>query len=412
MREASRLPLTKIDIVKLVLVALFGAVLAYAAATSALTSVARSKNYETALAIDGSDPTALTVKADIVFLARQDRASLQLVKWLARASLRSQAVNPRALRLIAYADDGLLVEPKSKMFIDMASSLSRRELGAQVWLIEKSVAADDAIGALRHYDIALRTSSAIQIPLYTQLTAGIELPIIRQALMPYVRADTPWMRAFLTYAIGNSANPASIAAVVEAAGGMPNDEAYHDLETMLLSQLVARGKHAVARKYYLGLRDAKPDVLTSLAFDPSNTAARSGPLAWQPVQGAAVGAGWFGDGRRPALAIFANSGERGLVAQKWLFLQPGKYVISVKYGESHMSNTSSVQWTLNCVSGIESKVFWQTALLRPSTGQVTKQAIDLAADCPSQNIGIAIAGGQEQNGAELIIDAVAVAPRP
>ena len=75
MRDASRPVVAKIDIVRLVLLVLFGAVLAYASATSALTSVARSKNYATALAVDDSDPTALAAKADNLFLTRQDQAS-------------------------------------------------------------------------------------------------------------------------------------------------------------------------------------------------------------------------------------------------------------------------------------------------------------------------------------------------
>ena len=408
MREASRLPLTKIDIVRFVLVALFGAVLAYAAATSALTSVARSKNYETALAINGSDPTALTVKADIVFLARQDRASLQLVKRLARASLRSQAVNPRALRLIAYADDGLLAEPKSQMFIDMATRLSRRELGAQVWLIEKNVAADDAAGALRHYDIALRTNTAIQLPLYTQLTAGIELPIIRQALMPYVRADTPWMRPFLTHVISNSANPASIVAVVESAGGMPSGEAYRDLEKLLLKELLAKGHFAVARDYYLGFPSAKSNVLRSVDFDVDNMWTRSGPLGWQLVQGASTGSDWSGNSSDQALAAFANSGERGVIARKWLFLAPGKYRIDMAFGISSMPPTSAIEWSMNCLSEAQPVSAWRSGPLRPVSGTKAYGFVNVTPSCRFQLMEIAMVGGESQNGAELVVESLQI----
>ena len=408
MRDASRPVLAKIDIVRFVLLVLSGAVLAYASATSALTSIVRSKNYTTALAVDDSDPTAMAAKADNLFLARQDRASLQQVKHLARASLRSQALNPRALRLMAYADDGLLAKPKSQMFIDMATRLSRRELGAQIWLIEKNVAADDAVGALRHYDIALRTNTAIQLPLFTQLTAGVELPIIRQALAPYVRADPPWMRAFLTHAIGNSANPVSIVAVVEAGGGMPEDKAYRDLENLLLSQLLAKGQFAVGRDYYLKLPNAKPRVLTSLGFDVDNMSARSGPLGWQLVQGASAGSDWSGDTGNQALATFANSGERGIVASKSLFLAPGNYRIDITFGASSMPPASAIEWSMNCLSEAQPVSVWRSGPLRPVAGIKAYGRANVTPSCRFQTIEIAMAGGESQNGAELVVESAQV----
>lgn len=408
MRDASRPVISKIDIVRLGLLVLFGVLLAYASTTSALTSVVRSKNFATALAVDDYDPTALAAKADNLFLARQDRASFRQVKRLARVSLRSQALNPRALRLMAYADDGLLAEPKSQKFIDMATRLSRRELGAQVWLIEKNVAANDAVGALRHYDTALRTNTAIQLPLYTQLTAGVELPIIRQALAPYVRADTPWMRAFLTYAIGNSANPTSIVALAEAAGGMPKAETYRDLEKLLLSQLLAKGQFAVARDYYLKLPNAKPRILTSLGFDVDNMSARSGPLGWQLVQGASAGSDWSGDAGNQALATFANSGERGVVARKWMFLAPGNYRIDMAFGAASMPPTSAIEWSMNCLSEAQAVSVWRSGPLRPVAGTKAHGLANITPGCRFQSIEILMAGGESQNGAELVVESVQI----
>ena len=409
MRNVSRATLTKTNFIRLLLIISFGALLAYASATSALVSVARTKNYQTALALDDKDPTALAVKADNLFFRARDRASLTQVRQLASASLQSQALNARAMRLLAYSEEKLAAAPKSRAYIDIATRLSRRELGAQIWLIEQYVAADDAAGALRHYDTALRTNTAIQLPLFTQLTAGIELPIIQQALAPYVRADPPWLRSFLTHAIGNSANPASIVSVVKVAGGMPEHEAFRDLEKQLLSQLFAKGQFAVARKYYLGLPGAKPSVLTSLGFDADNMSSRSGPLGWQLVQGASTGANWSGGEGDQALTAFANSGERGLIARKWLFLAPGNYRIDLTFGTANMPDASAIEWTINCLSEAPPVTIWRSGPMRPVSGTKAKGTAQVGYECPFQSIEIAMAGGESQNGAELSVQSVQIA---
>lgn len=403
MPNGKRAQLTKTNIYKLLLILSFGAVLTYTSATSALILVARTKNYQTALALDRRDPTALAIKADNLFLSANDRASLKQVMLLARASLQSQALNARALRLLAYSDDALNTSPNSRAYIDMAARLSRRDLGAQIWLIEQSVAADDAVGALRHYDTALRTNSAVRLPLFAQLTAGTELPIIRQALAPYIRADPPWLGDFLFYAIVNSANPASIVAMAETAGGLPKGEAFRDLEKQLLLQLFAKSKFAVAQKYYLSLPVAKPRVLTSLGFEADNMSLRSGALGWQLVQGASTGANWSGREGDQALAAFANSGERGVVARKWLFLPPGSYRIDLAFGAANMPDNSTIEWTINCLSEMQPAMIWRSGPLRPLSGSKIDGTAKIPQGCAFQSIEIAMAGGESQNGAELLV---------
>ena len=400
--------MTKANIFRLVLLASLGTLLVYSSATSAVVSVARTKSYQTALALDSNDSIALAVKADNLFLVRQDPATLKQVKQLARQSVRSQAINARALRLIAYTDEALLPEPKSREFIDMATRLSRRELGTQIWLIEKSVAADDAVGALRHYDIALRTNTAIQIPLFVQLTAGIELPVIRQALAPYIRANTPWAPAFLTHAIAASENPASVATLVKTAGGMPKGDTSRDLEKYLLSQLFAKGQFAEAKEYYLSLPEAKPTVLTSLDFNPDNMSSSSGMLGWQLVQGASTGADWSGGSENQVMAAFANSGERGMVARKWLFLLPGNYRINLTFGDASMLMTGAIEWTMNCLSDRQPISAWRSGPLRPTSGTRTYGVATVTQDCPFQSIEIAMTGGEAQTGAELVVQSARI----
>ncbi len=350
MAKSGQAKLGKAAIGRLAAISLIVAVLAYYSFAAALTAVARTKNYQVSLVVDPADSMALAAKADAIFLANKDPVTARRVQQLARASLESQPLNARALRLMGYTDQVLSAKPKSQQLIGLATQASRRELGAQMWLIEQRVARNDAVGALRHYDLALRTNAAIQVPLYTQLTLGIEIPVIRSALTPYVKAETPWIRPFLTHAIWYSANPLSIVAVVNAAGGMPKAKPFRETEILLLSQLVGKQQLAVAREFYLGLPNAKPGVLTSLTFVRESADLRNQALGWQLVQGASVGSAWSGNSEQQTLSIYANSGERGLVARKLLFLKPGSYRVGAKFGQSIMPESSSVQLTFYCAN--------------------------------------------------------------
>ena len=195
---------------------------------------------------------------------------------------------------------------------------------------------------------------------------------------------------------------------IDELGGMPEDKAYRDLENLLLSQLLAKGQFAVGRDYYLKLPNAKPRVLTSLGFDVDNMSARSGPLGWQLVQGASAGSDWSGDTGNQALATFANSGERGIVASKSLFLAPGNYRIDITFGASSMPPASAIEWSMNCLSEAQPVSVWRSGPLRPVAGIKAYGRANVTPSCRFQTIEIAMAGGESQNGAELVVESAQV----
>src|SRR4051812_41959266 len=94
-----------------------------------------------------------------------------------------------------------------------AEGLSRRNLVTQLWGIEDAVGRNDIPAALRHYDIALRTSSRASEVLFPILASATSDHQIRRALTGTLTLRPLWANAFLDYLAANAPDPLSVTAL-------------------------------------------------------------------------------------------------------------------------------------------------------------------------------------------------------
>ncbi|MFV3464693.1 hypothetical protein ACNJFH_21305, partial [Mycobacterium tuberculosis] len=101
-------------------------------------------------------------------LTQPDRDGSYARAWrLAQAALQRDPMSVRAVSTLAFlaAEKGNAVQ--AARLLAYSERLSRRDLPTQLALIETKVQANDVVGALVHYDRALRTSKtseAILVP--------------------------------------------------------------------------------------------------------------------------------------------------------------------------------------------------------------------------------------------------------
>ena len=139
------------------------------------------------------------VKSAEMLLART-RASPPAVaraRTLALAALRRDPTMAPAWRLLALAASMQGREREAARLFHFAERLSRRDLPTQLWLIEESVSRNDIPGALRHYDIALRTSLASPELLFPVLTRASGDNNVVGPLGTLLASDPPWRETFL-----------------------------------------------------------------------------------------------------------------------------------------------------------------------------------------------------------------------
>lgn len=396
----------------IVVVAIVTTVLAYHAATFSITMIARRHNPDLALRINPDEPVALATKADELLLAKQDPKTLARVEALAKKSLRAQALNPTAMRILGFVADARGQHDKARALILLAEKMSRREFGAQLWLIEDAAARHDYKEALRHYDIALRTTGEAPGVLFPTLTDALAIPEIRRDFAPYVRQWPNWMTAYLYNAISTSDNPANVADVMLKAGKIRYDANNAGIADALLAQLAAKGQFAAFRQYFLTLPGVRAQSLTTAEFNRDTVNLAHTPAGWQLSENPAIGGSFVQQGNSGIyqLQAFAGSGERGAVIQKLLFLKPGRYRFDAAYAAEDAVSDAELRWDLQCVTAKDSPSLWtQNARLLKGRSHSSRD-FAIGADCPVQRLIFQLAGGSGQLGADVTLRSVSIRP--
>lgn len=398
--------LHSIGIGRIVTLTAFGFAGAWFAAALAISGVARIKAPQAALMAMPNESTALASRADQIFFANPKNPPRK-VELLARRALENQAINAKALRVLGYVADAKGDIETAEKYVRMAAKLSRREPGAQLWLVEASARNGDVAQTLVHYDIALRTKPDTQTILFPRLLNAIEDREIRTALKPYISAKNGWASGFLYFANANSKNlPALVDLIVET-GGLVDDESAKGQELGLLGRLVAESFFADARRLYLQVPGAKPARLTSAAYDSSDRDARFGPMGWQLLEDPDAGGGFLGKtgDQQTMLSIFANSATTRPVATKLLYLKPGNYQFSARLANLDRGDGGFLRWQLRCPA-IPAAPVWTIDSINASL----RAALEVPANCPVQFLDLIASGGKGQTGLEATVASVSVTP--
>lgn len=398
--------LRSIGIARILILTLLGLVGAWYAAALAISGVARIKAPQAALMAMPNESTALASRADQIFFANP-KSPPRDVELLARRALENQAINAKALRVLGYVADAKGDTAAAEKYVRMAAKLSRREPGAQLWLVEASAREGDIAQTLVHYDIALRTKPDTQTILFPRLLNAVEDREIRVALKPYIRAAKGWSPAFLHFANSNSKNPPTLVDLVVETGGLVDAESAKSQELGLLSRLVAESFFADARRLYLQMPGANVARLTRATFDASDRDARFGPMGWQLLDDPDAGGGFTGKAgdRQTMLAIYANSSITQPVATKLLYLKPGTYLFSARLANLDRGDGGFLRWQLRCPA-IGGAPVWTI----DSINVALRAELAVPANCPVQYLDLIASGGKGQTGLEATIASVSVAP--
>ncbi|WP_430442945.1 hypothetical protein [Sphingorhabdus contaminans] len=398
--------------VKLVSIAAITCTLAWLSFIHAVANITWQQNPDLALRFVPDHPLALSRKADELFAAKQDPATLAKVEAMAKQSLRGGALNPVAIRLLGYVADARGDRKKAREFMLLSQKVSRRDFGTQLWLIEDAVARNDKKQALYHYDIAMRTTPSSFPLLFPTLTGALDDPEVRAGLAPYVKAAPEWLLSFLPHAIGTMENPSYLVDVLLKAGPLPDRPEYREQFNYLLLTLASKGQFSAFERYYASLPSVRPKALQTATMNKDTVNLRYAAAGWQLTENSAIGGAFSEADKRGAftLSAFAGSGERGELMRKLLFFKPGSYRFAAQYDAQSSAPDSEIRWDLSCVSakGNSGKWFTSRTVQAGRSGDV--QSFTLGADCPHQLLQLQLAGGSGQLGAEFVLRSVQITP--
>lgn len=386
-------------------------IITYMAFAAALAEVTQTSNADLTLRFSSNNPVALAVKADqLLAKATTQPAKPGALLDLARRSLYTNPINARAVRLVGIAY-GLRENPDTAARLySLASQISRRDLGDQLLLIEGRVDKDDGVGALKHYDIVLRTSTSGQETLFPILFSAMADPAIRLETSKLVATNPPWLKSFLSYTLTQDTGLANVADVAAAGGGLPADASFAPYENALLTRLIDTKQFAALERYSRSAKAKDADQLTSIAFRRSAPTNRFQPLAWQLSQENSVSASMETRQENGAswLNVFAAADNRGYAARKLLLVSSGPHEFSVDQTIVETGRDAEVRWEIACAE--VPTVLWTSESQNAAGRGSIRQSINVPDACKVLWINLIAAGGASERGIELAVQSITLKP--
>lgn len=357
--------------------------------------------FDPALALRLDPGNAEVAAARSEQLLRNDPAARDEAETLARRALRRSPLSAAGARMLATTRDLAGDTVAARRLMAYSERLSRRDLPTQLWLIETAVARNDIEGALRHYDIALRSTEASKALLFPVLINALAQPAVVHGLIATIAARPAWADAFLEAASRGAADMGGMATLL---GGLAKGG--YSLPDTVVSQATARlidaqrfdlawevysASHPAAA--HLNLRD--PD------FSHAGTGASR--FEWDIIGGNGLSAEPRLQGSAAGLAYSAATGAGGPVARQLLVLRSGEFELDGRVLE-RSPGSAAAQVRLTCAQGGQPIV----TIAAGSSSFAGHFAIP--ATCLAQWIEIVVEGGDNPLGASGVIGEIRIHP--
>ncbi len=246
------------------------------------------------------------------------------------------AIEMRALDLAISGKPG-----QARQLFHWSDRLSRRSLPTRLWLIQDAVDHGDVTGALRDFDIALRTTTDAQPILFPVLAkASSDARLTIQLARTFDKASD-WRLMFFEWTLANDVDPRPIANVV----ARMRDRQFvvaNGVDQRLIERLVGAGEFDAARSLNRNFGHQSTGVA-----DPNfgDEGARY-PFGWELVSNGSIGAQRTLIGSSTALGYSAETASGGQVAAQLLTLSPGPYALVAKTASN---GTGAVPyWSASC----------------------------------------------------------------
>ena len=316
---------------------------------NSLSQAVAKADAESAHTLASGDGVILAQLAEDVFSRAPDTAPDSRPARLAKAALLADPTAVKALTILAFqAQLRGDVEQSNRLF-SYSTRLSRRELRPRIWAIEDAVTRGDIAGALRNYDIALRTSRNAESVLFPTLAAAMAEPRIRAELLKVLSTEPGWKDKFVTFAANSGIEPEGTIALLDE-GRKIGLKATEELKVNLVNALVSQGKPDEAWTFYRTFRTAAQRNQSRDANFTLQTEYRS-VFDWRAGDDLRIASAFLREGEDGLLDISVPPTVAGVLASQQQILPPGTYRLEGQSAGIQQPERSQPYWTLACQGG-------------------------------------------------------------
>ncbi|WP_103727360.1 hypothetical protein [Novosphingobium sp. HII-3] len=389
-----------------VVLALLLAAIAFFGIARTTAYALREKDLALAHVMAPSDGRITALKAETLL---QSGVTADNVRTIERFAVQALRQDPTAVA--AASALGIIKQTRgdaagAQRMLAYAERLSRRHLQTQLWAIEEAVAKGDISQALRHYDIALRTSRQAPDLLFPVLEKSIADPTVRAALVRTLAARPAWSTSFLDHIAGTAPDQAATAELYVALHRI-GVEASQGAQAEVIDTLIARGNHDAAWQLY---REIRPSARRDRARDPRFALLldHPTPFDWVPVNGTGISSSIQRNNDAGLFDFVVSSGVGGVVLSQRQLLAPGVYHLKGHSIGIDLPEDARPYWALACGDG-EERGNVDVPNSDQAGGFFTGQLI-VPADCPVQTLMLVVRPSYKVGGGAGQIDQIELMP--
>lgn len=379
-RRPSSKPIFQIERRQLILLgvlALFSVLMMFLVVPKTIANITRVDNPAMALRWDSGNGIAQSRYADALYVANPEKPDKGAIRSHALDAIRAEPLSPQAMRILAFLDDATPATAIARKRIGISDKLSRRDIGARLWMIEEAVQRDDLTAALNHYDIALRTSQDSTPLLLETLSNALADDRMIEPVGKIFAGNPPWFSEFYSGFLRSKNGPAQrnfvriLAANPKIVRNIPAP-----VRTLLLRPLVGNGQFAAATIYRQLLGDPAPkgQILVSPSFA---NISQYQPFDWDLTGDARGSVSIVGSG---GFQIEVNDGVQVSIMRQLVRLPQGKYRLIAKGRNLAPDQGGNAYWLVQCARTPNAVV--ATLAFDPRSGDTQTIARDFAITQP------------------------------
>lgn len=320
-----------------VLVLLAGVMLAVGSFAIAWAGLFRSTQPKLALSVAPWDAGARISLAGQVMLADPSPVGISQAYTIAMEAAKRQVLSAANIRTLGVIIDARGNRERALRVLLASEQLSRRDLLAQLWLIEHFSGTDSVTRVLVHYDRALTASHdslPVLFPVLIAASADSDLatPLVRFLSQSRARS---WYRPLISEMATKSASPAATGRVVGAVL-TPNDPDDRSIFLALIERNISIGKIDDAFMLYAKATRNSSDLrrAASLRDGGFPEAATYPPFDWQHSETGSLVTERRSraDSAGNALYVSGDDIGDGVAARQLVRLASGTYQVSFETG--------------------------------------------------------------------------------
>lgn len=332
------------------------------------------------------------------------------IEQLARSALARDPTIADGWRLMGVIKSVRGDDEGAARTLRFAERISRRDLPVQLWLIEERVRRDDIVGALRHYDIALRTSPVSRQLLFPIMVAASAEPNVARPLSRLLASDPPWRREFAAQLTHSTVTGGTLPPLVAIMAGT---QVEREIMAPMVQRLVTARDYSNAWQVYRLLKQAPPGGPEPLRDGSFEGASKVAPFDWfMANEGAIRGERRVRDGGEgTAFFISAEGGTIGEAGRQLLLLQPGSYQLNAAIGSVAEVPAAGVDVLISC-PGQPARTLGEGRFVPPQPrGSRFSLAFTVPGGCPAQMLSFGVRSSSETGASEAWIDNVSISRR-